>query len=254
MLSSCLMGQTGPMHCYAGFGTMAAAVAGFYPVVGWPDRPPCGPFTAYTDYTSPRFAARGAARRARLAAADRRRTVHRLLTDSRPRLHLLAPELLDDAVNGRVAGRDGNRDRSRAPHGAYPTAGDDRWIAIAIETDEQWRALCAAAGLPADLAQLGARPPACHAATSSTRCSRPGRRNTTPRSCRRRCRRRACRRTRSRTRASASPTRNSSTAHSSARFRTRVRRHHVGRRQPVPALAHARPSGVGRTDVRAAPA
>jgi crotonobetainyl-CoA:carnitine CoA-transferase CaiB-like acyl-CoA transferase len=67
---------------------------------------------------------------------------------------LLAPELLDDAVNGRVAGRDGNRDRSRAPHGAYPTAGDDRWIAIAVETDDQWRALWAAASLPPDLAQL----------------------------------------------------------------------------------------------------
>jgi benzylsuccinate CoA-transferase BbsF subunit len=69
-------------------------------------------------------------------------------------LHLLAPELLDNVVNGRVAGRDGNRDRSRAPHGAYPTAGDDRWIAIAVETDEQWRALCAAASLPSALAQL----------------------------------------------------------------------------------------------------
>jgi crotonobetainyl-CoA:carnitine CoA-transferase CaiB-like acyl-CoA transferase len=62
--------------------------------------------------------------------------------------------LLDDAVNGRAAGRHGNRDRSRAPHGAYPAAGDDRWIAIAVETDEQWRALCSAASLPPALAQL----------------------------------------------------------------------------------------------------
>ncbi len=42
----------------------------------------------------------------------------------------------------------------RAPHGAYPTAGDDRWIAIAVETDEQWQALCTAASLPPDLAPL----------------------------------------------------------------------------------------------------
>ncbi len=153
MLSSCLMGQTGPMHCYAGFGTMAAAVAGFYPVVGWPDRPPCGPFTAYTDYTSPRFAAA-----VLLAALDwRRRTGQGQYIDFsqlEAALHLLAPELLDDAVNGRVAGRDGNRDRSRAPHGAYPAVGDDCWIAIAVETDDQWRALCAAAGWPVELARL----------------------------------------------------------------------------------------------------
>ena len=47
MFSSCLMGQTGPMRLYAGFGTMAAAIAGLYPVTGWPDRIPAGPFTAY---------------------------------------------------------------------------------------------------------------------------------------------------------------------------------------------------------------
>jgi crotonobetainyl-CoA:carnitine CoA-transferase CaiB-like acyl-CoA transferase len=155
MLSSCLMGQTGPMHRYAGFGTMAAAVAGFYPGVGWPDRPPCGPFTAYTDYTSPRFAVA-----VLLAALDwRRRTGEGQFIDFSQMeacLHLLAPELLDDAVNGRVAGRVGNRDRSRAPHGAYPTAGDDRWIAIAVETDEQWRSMCAAASLPPELAELDA--------------------------------------------------------------------------------------------------
>ena len=153
MLSSCLMGQTGPMHSYAGFGTMAAAVAGFYPVVGWPDRAPCGPFTAYTDYTAPRFTAA-----ILLAAIDwRRRTGQGQFIDFSQLeacLHLLGTELLDDEVNGRVAGRNGNRDRSRAPHGAYPTIGDDRWIAIAIETDEQWRALCAAAELPAELVDL----------------------------------------------------------------------------------------------------
>ena len=153
MLSSCLMGHTGPLHRYAGFGTMAAAVAGFYPVVGWPDRPPCGPFTAYTDYTSPRLTAA-----VLLAALEwRRRTGDGQYIDFSQLeacLHLLAPELLDDAVNGRVAGRHGNRDRSRAPHGAYPARSDDRWIAIAVETDEQWRALCALAALPADLEAL----------------------------------------------------------------------------------------------------
>ena len=153
MLSTCLMGQTGPLHRYAGFGTMAAAVAGFYPVVGWPDRPPCGPFTAYTDYTAPRMSATLI-----LAALDwRRRSGKGQYIDFAQMeacLHLLAPELLDDAVNGRIAGRSGNRDRSRSPHGAYPVAGHDSWIAIAIETDQQWRALCASAGWPAELADL----------------------------------------------------------------------------------------------------
>ncbi|MEZ5263905.1 MAG: CoA transferase [Acidimicrobiales bacterium] len=29
-----------------------------------------------------------------------------------------------------------------APHGVYPAAGDDRWIAITCQDDEQWRSLC----------------------------------------------------------------------------------------------------------------
>ena len=32
-----------------------------------------------------------------------------------------------------------------APHGVYPAAGDDAWIAIAVESDEAWTALLAVA-------------------------------------------------------------------------------------------------------------
>ena len=218
MLSSCLMGQTGPMHRYAGFGTMAAAVAGFYPGVGWPDRPPCGPFTAYTDYTSPRFAVA-----VLLAALEwRRRTGEGQFIDFSQMeacLHLLAPELLDDAVNGRVAGRDGNRDRSR--HRTVrirPRATIGGSPSLSRRTSNGER--CARLPRCLPISPSSTRPPACHARTSSTPCSRPGPRDTTPRSCRRRCSRRACRRTKCRTPASASPTRNSCTVDSSARFRT----------------------------------
>ena len=53
MFSSCLMGQTGPMRFYAGFGTMAAAIAGFYPVTGWPDRIPRRDHSLHTPTTYP---------------------------------------------------------------------------------------------------------------------------------------------------------------------------------------------------------
>jgi len=55
MLSTCLFGQTGPLSSVAGYGTMAAAFAGFVQPTGWPDRPPCGPFGPYTDWIAPRF-------------------------------------------------------------------------------------------------------------------------------------------------------------------------------------------------------
>jgi crotonobetainyl-CoA:carnitine CoA-transferase CaiB-like acyl-CoA transferase len=143
MLSSCLMGQTGPMSSFIGFGNMAAAVAGFYHLCGWPDRPPSGPFGAYTDYIAPRFGAI-----AILAALDyRRRTGKGQYIDqsqAESALHFLTPALLDCAANGRIDQGVGNADPNYAPNGVYPSEGDDRWIAISCKSDEQWRALCTA--------------------------------------------------------------------------------------------------------------
>jgi benzylsuccinate CoA-transferase BbsF subunit len=38
-----------------------------------------------------------------------------------------------------------------SPHGVYPVRGEERWIAIAVADDEEWRALCRVLGWsPAD--------------------------------------------------------------------------------------------------------
>ncbi|MCY3812076.1 MAG: CoA transferase [Gammaproteobacteria bacterium] len=140
MVSTCLMGQTGPARAMAGYGYHAAAIAGFYEVTGWPDQGPCGPWTAYTDTIAPRFVSTILA-----AALDRKRRTGEGcfidLAQLEAALHFLGPEILDSQVNGRAITRIGNRDRFRAPQGCYPCAGDDAWLAIAVDTDEQWRAL-----------------------------------------------------------------------------------------------------------------
>lgn len=145
MLSTCLMGQTGPAASFAGFGNLAAAMTGFYHLCGWPDRPPAGPFGAYTDYIAPRFNAV-----ALLAALDHRRRTgegqHIDLSQAEAALHFLGPAILDRTVNGRTQGPEGNRDLNHAPHGVYPAAGDDRWVAIAVTDDAQFAALADALG------------------------------------------------------------------------------------------------------------
>jgi benzylsuccinate CoA-transferase BbsF subunit len=148
MASTCLMGQTGPAAALAGYGYHAAAVSGFYEVTGWDDRPPGGPFNAYTDTIAPRFLAATL-----MAALDHRRRTgegqyidHSQMESS---LYFLAPELLDHQVSGRMPRRNGNDAPDAAPHDAYPCAGDDEWCTIAIETDAQWRALRHALGDPA---------------------------------------------------------------------------------------------------------
>ncbi|MFV0309432.1 MAG: CoA transferase [Desertimonas sp.] len=145
MLSTCLCGQTGPLERYAGFGTMGSSLGGFVHMTGWPDRPPCGPFGAYTDYPSPRFALSTL-----LAAMDhRRRTGDGQYIDFsqiEASIHFLAPSLLDQAINGTSGGRSGNRDDQMVPHGVYRTEGTDSWIAIACRDDADWAALARTIG------------------------------------------------------------------------------------------------------------
>jgi crotonobetainyl-CoA:carnitine CoA-transferase CaiB-like acyl-CoA transferase len=141
-VSSSLMGQWGPLASFAGFGNLAAAISGYYEVTGWPDRDPVGPFSAYTDSLAPRFAVM-----AILAAVEHVRQTGKGqfvdLSQAESALHFYTPALLEFQVNGRIMTRSGNADPYRAPHGAYPAAGDDKWIAIACETDQHWQSLCA---------------------------------------------------------------------------------------------------------------
>jgi crotonobetainyl-CoA:carnitine CoA-transferase CaiB-like acyl-CoA transferase len=145
MLSSCLFGQSGPYSTFAGYGTMAAAMSGFFGITGWPDRAPCGPFGAYTDYISPRFSTATL-----LAALDhRRRTGEGQYIDfaqAEAAMHALAPALLDYTVNDHVWERAGNDDRQHHPHGVYRAAGDDRWVALACTDDAERAALVGLAG------------------------------------------------------------------------------------------------------------
>jgi len=147
LVSSCLMGQTGPIASMAGYGYHAAGVAGFYELTGWADRPPTGPWNAYTDTIAPRFLTTTL-----LAALDyKRRTGEGQQIDlgqMEAALHFLAPEILSRQATGEVYDRSGNRDAHHAPQGAYPCAGQDEWIAIAIDNDRQWKALRGALGDP----------------------------------------------------------------------------------------------------------
>jgi crotonobetainyl-CoA:carnitine CoA-transferase CaiB-like acyl-CoA transferase len=146
-VSTCLMGQTGPLSQFAGFGYHAAAFAGFSDLTGWPDRPPSGPFVAYTDTMANRFLTATI-----MAALDhRRRTGEGQLIEQaqlESALHFLTPEILEFQRSGAVPHRAGNDAPHAAPHNAYPCLGEDQWCAIAVETDAQWQALCAVLGEP----------------------------------------------------------------------------------------------------------
>jgi benzylsuccinate CoA-transferase BbsF subunit len=140
MLSSCMQGQTGPFSSHPGWGFQLSALSGFCHITGWPDRPP-PELGVYTDFVAPHFNVSIIL----AALLYRRRTGQGLYIDMSQfenAIHFMAPALLDCSVNSRTAGRVGNRSSFAAPHGAYSCKGEDRWCAIAVLNDEQWRSLC----------------------------------------------------------------------------------------------------------------
>jgi len=145
LVSGCLFGQTGPQRRYPGFGGQGSAIAGFNHLTGWPDREAHGPYGTITDSLSPRYVA------VALVAAlfERRRTGrgrHIDLSQIESAVYSLSEMIVRQSANGETETRRGNRSERAAPHGVYPCRGNDRWIAIAVESDDDWRALVAALG------------------------------------------------------------------------------------------------------------
>ncbi|MEZ4282768.1 MAG: CoA transferase [Myxococcota bacterium] len=63
-------------------------------------------------------------------------------------LHHVPEALMDYALAGRIRKAVGNDHPQMAPHGVYPCAGEDRWLALSVWDDSQWRALRDAIGRP----------------------------------------------------------------------------------------------------------
>jgi benzylsuccinate CoA-transferase BbsF subunit len=146
-LSTCNMGQTGPKATQKGFGSQLTSQAGFTHLTGYPGDEPMLLFGPYID-----FIAVGFGLVAVLAALDyRRRTgrgVYVDLSQYEAGVQFVVPCLLDYEANRTLPARVGNRSPHAAPHGVFPCRGEDRWCAVAVETEAQWQALCRVAGHP----------------------------------------------------------------------------------------------------------
>ncbi|MCC6222960.1 MAG: CoA transferase [Thermoleophilia bacterium] len=147
LLSTCNQGRTGPRSRQPGFGTQLTALSGFVHVTGWPDRDPSLLFGPYIDYIAVGYGACAV-----LAALDRRRRTgegcHIDLSQYEAGVQFMAPALLSYFASGRIADRCGNRHPVAAPHGVYPCLGEERWVALSVHDDAEWRRFRAALGEP----------------------------------------------------------------------------------------------------------
>lgn len=145
--STCVGGQQGPLAHFRAYGHQVAALSGVSHLIGWPDREPTGVPYAYADWVTPRFAVSAV-----MAALDyQQRTGKGQYIDQsqlEATIHFFSPVIMDYAINGRILGRNGNRLSYAAPHGVYRCQGEDRWVAIAVFTDEEWQGFCKAIGEP----------------------------------------------------------------------------------------------------------
>ena len=147
MLSVSSNGQTGPYARVSGLGQHTASVTGFVHFTGWPDADHPQRVGPYCDLITPHF---GVAM-LMAALAYRRRTgkgQYLDLSQCESGIQFLIPSMLDYQLNGNPGGRMGNRSPCAAPHSAYRCRGDNRWCAITVSTESEWRSFCQAIGNP----------------------------------------------------------------------------------------------------------
>ena len=147
MLSGTPLGQDGPFARTVGFGPTTQAFAGLCHITGYPHSFPCGIGGTWPDF------AVGTGMVFFLLAAlhhrDRTGQGQYLDLSMAEMVTTMIPEaMMDFFMNGRDPGGIGNRDESMAPHGVFPVAGEDKWIAIAIATDAEFAKLCDVLGVP----------------------------------------------------------------------------------------------------------
>jgi crotonobetainyl-CoA:carnitine CoA-transferase CaiB-like acyl-CoA transferase len=140
-------GASGPDSSKVSYGPAQVPLSGFSSVTGYRGFPPMHIGVSYGDPTG---GLHGAV--AVLAALiHRRRTGQGQYIDLsqwETTMAVLPEAILDWTMNRTAPERDGNRDPEMAPHGVFRAAGEDRWLAVAVEDDAAWRRLAGVLGQP----------------------------------------------------------------------------------------------------------
>jgi crotonobetainyl-CoA:carnitine CoA-transferase CaiB-like acyl-CoA transferase len=141
LLSLSAAGQTGPWSQRITQGPTLSALYGRASLIGYPGEEWPRADTAEGDPLAASFGV--IALMAALFHRDRTgEGQHIDLAQGEAMLALDAEAVLDYTMNGRVKGFQGNHSATMSPHGIYPCKGDDQWIAISVESDDQWEKFC----------------------------------------------------------------------------------------------------------------
>ena len=142
------LGQHGPYSDATVYAGSIISLAGVSSLIGYYGEPPIGMTAmAYGDSNASIHAAFGI-----LAAIYHRELTGKGqeidLSEVEAAASLLGTAILDYQMNQRIRTSQGNRDPFMAPHNNYRCEGTDKWVSIAVKTDEEWKNLCQAMGNP----------------------------------------------------------------------------------------------------------
>ena len=157
MVASSGAGHTGPDRDWVAYGSLLQHYTGWNSVSGYPDGEPIKGGLWADPWVGMELAMITLAALTHRAETGAGQYVDFSMAEA---LSASLPEaLLEYQMTGAEPAPLGNRDRASAPSGAYPCAGDDRWLAVEAHTPAQWRALCETIGRR-DLSALAADPAA----------------------------------------------------------------------------------------------
>ncbi|MDZ7728141.1 MAG: CoA transferase [Dehalococcoidia bacterium] len=145
LVSMPAFGLDGPYRDRIAYGPGIDAMSGLAHLTGYADGPPMKPGNFFCDQQSGVLAALSA----QAALWHREQTgegQHVELAMIEGEFQVLADAYIDYEWNGRERMRCGNDHSAYAPHDTYRCQGEDAWVAIAVQTDEQWQALCGVMG------------------------------------------------------------------------------------------------------------
>ena len=141
-------GISGPYEHFKGFGATMESVVGHTMLRGYRDSDPSQTPAIY--HGDPNAGAH-VATAVQIALIARERTGEGQLIEisqAEAVIHHTAYDLIDYQMNGRSNAHWGNRHPSMAPYGVFRCAGDDRWLALAVPSDEAFARLCEVMGQP----------------------------------------------------------------------------------------------------------
>lgn len=148
-------GNSGPYRDRLAFGPLIESTMGLTSALGYRDG---GPHRSGIAWPDPMTALHTAVGTLAMLYGRSQSSEGRGGTVETPMVEAMATmfgdRILAAQLRGAAEPRRGNRDPARAPQGCYPCLGQDRWVAISVEDDRQWRALREMAGLPASLSSM----------------------------------------------------------------------------------------------------